>query len=594
MKFNQSEQSDQHINTQSSSGLPKSNIESSGQAAGAEKNDGAQKGPQSLLNLPKGGGAIKGIGEKFETNPVTGTFSMSAPLAISPGRNEFTPQLGLAYNSGGGNSVFGVGWSVGIPNITRKTDKGLPQYDDINDSDTFILSGAEDLVPSDEGVRIEGDYSIKRYIPRTEGLFVQIEQWRNITSGNIHWRTISKENVTSVYGRDAVARIAHPDDTQKVFSWYLQETYDTRGNLMQYTYLKENGDNVPDNVYEQHRKNNLKAYTNIYPHQVRYGNTAMYDPASDSYNGKWHFILVFDYGNYSSFTTSGDTVTPGTDWDVRPDPFSVYRAGFEMRTYRLCQRVLMFHYFNGELGTDAMLVKSTELDYNQDEHMAQLISVTHKAYDDTQEAGMPPLSFSYSQAQVGTQLHSIGPDMLENLPDGLATSGWQWADLYGEGINSLLKTGNDAWYYKPNLGDARWTSDEQVDEPQPGFGKMQQVDLKPNARQVAGASFYLGDVDSDSQPELIVNGPGARGYYSLVDGQWQDFRPFTTMPNINLNDADTKQIDVSGDGLADLLISRGNYFELYLSAGKEGYKGYRKVDVGHDDDLAPVVLFFRC
>lgn len=29
------------------------------------------------MNLPKGGGAISGIGEKFAANPVTGTGSMS-------------------------------------------------------------------------------------------------------------------------------------------------------------------------------------------------------------------------------------------------------------------------------------------------------------------------------------------------------------------------------------------------------------------------------------------------------------------------------------------------------------------------------------
>jgi len=31
--------------------------------------------------------------------------------------------------------------------LTRKTDKGLPQYRDAIHSDTFIHSGAEDLVP---------------------------------------------------------------------------------------------------------------------------------------------------------------------------------------------------------------------------------------------------------------------------------------------------------------------------------------------------------------------------------------------------------------------------------------------------------------
>src|ERR1700752_1672095 len=99
------------------------------------------------INLPKGGGAIRGIGEKFAANPVTGTGSMSVPIATSPGRSGFGPQLSLSYDSGSGNGPFGFGWSLSLPSITRKTDKGLPRYLDAVDSDVFILSGAEDLVP---------------------------------------------------------------------------------------------------------------------------------------------------------------------------------------------------------------------------------------------------------------------------------------------------------------------------------------------------------------------------------------------------------------------------------------------------------------
>ena len=45
------------------------------------------------ISLPKGGGAIHGMGEKFAANPVTGTGSMSVPIATSPGRSGFGPQL---------------------------------------------------------------------------------------------------------------------------------------------------------------------------------------------------------------------------------------------------------------------------------------------------------------------------------------------------------------------------------------------------------------------------------------------------------------------------------------------------------------------
>src|SRR5439155_16678129 len=53
---------------------------------------------------------------------------------------------------------------------------------------------------------------------------------------------------------------------------------------------------------------------------------------------------------------------PGLPWPVRPDAFSVHRAGFEVRTYRRCRRVLMFHHF-AELGDEPYLVRSTEFDY---------------------------------------------------------------------------------------------------------------------------------------------------------------------------------------------------------------------------------------
>src|SRR5947199_6293290 len=91
------------------------------------------------ISLAKGGGAIRGVGEKFSANPVNGTGSMSVPIATSPGRSSFGPQLSLSYDSGSGNGAFGFGWSVSLPSITRKTDKGLPRYFDTEDSDVFIL-----------------------------------------------------------------------------------------------------------------------------------------------------------------------------------------------------------------------------------------------------------------------------------------------------------------------------------------------------------------------------------------------------------------------------------------------------------------------
>jgi hypothetical protein len=43
------------------------------------------------ISLPKGGGAIRGMGEKFAANPVTGSGSMTVPIATSSGRSGLGP-----------------------------------------------------------------------------------------------------------------------------------------------------------------------------------------------------------------------------------------------------------------------------------------------------------------------------------------------------------------------------------------------------------------------------------------------------------------------------------------------------------------------
>src|SRR4051794_11411503 len=188
------------------------------------------------ISLPKGGGAVRGIGEKFAASPVTGTGSMSVPIATSPGRAGFGPQLSLSYDSGAGNGPFGLGWNLSLPAITRRTDRGVPRYEDagaVGDSDVFVLSGAEDLVPelvegergwtraADERTSDGIEYRVARYRPRTEGAFARIERWTATAGGDTHWRSISRDNVTTVYGPDADSRIGDPAHTSRarVFAW---------------------------------------------------------------------------------------------------------------------------------------------------------------------------------------------------------------------------------------------------------------------------------------------------------------------------------------------------------------------------------------
>ena len=101
------------------------------------------KSSGSIISLPRGGGASHGIGEKLSPDLHTGTGNFTVPVALPAGRNGFQPQLNLVYSTGNGNGAWGLGWGV-----IRQTSKGIPVYDDLQD--TFILSGAEYHDPYNE------------------------------------------------------------------------------------------------------------------------------------------------------------------------------------------------------------------------------------------------------------------------------------------------------------------------------------------------------------------------------------------------------------------------------------------------------------
>ena len=79
--------------------------------------------------------------QKFAPDLHTGTGNFTIPIAVPPGRNGFQPQLSLTYSTGNGNGPFGLGWSLSIPGISRKTSKGVPRYDGSPDLELADLFG---------------------------------------------------------------------------------------------------------------------------------------------------------------------------------------------------------------------------------------------------------------------------------------------------------------------------------------------------------------------------------------------------------------------------------------------------------------------
>jgi hypothetical protein len=489
-----------------------------------------------------------------------------------------------------------------VLSITRKTDKGLPRYVDEAESDTYLLSGAEDLVPhlvGDVHQRIDrGTHWGYLYRPRIEGLFARIERWVPKTTTQpeqeIFWQVTTPDNVTHVYGPSPASRIADPQYPQsgseaRVFTWLLEETRDDKGNVTRYEYVAEDGVGVdPSSPAEKSRFDypagapTFLATAQKYLKRVLYGNQT-----AGSASG-FLFEMVLDYGDHSAFPTTPPTVplavppaSPDQPWPVRQDAFSSYRSGFEVRTYRLCRRVLMFHHFD----PTPLLVRATEFEYEPHPSFTYLTSVTQAGYLFDSDAGaweraeMPRLDLDYQRPELNDVLSTLPEDSRDGLVGGTDGRRKQWVDLDGEGIPGVLIDEGGAWFYKENSGGGKLEAPRRLHaQPSPGA--------------LATGAQSLEDLDGDGRLELIAKQQSLQGYFTRTeDGNFDALRAFETVPNITWNDPNLRIIDLDGDGHGDILITEDEAFVWYRSRAKKGYEQSRRVAQPFDEEKGPRVVF---
>ena len=204
-----------------------------------------------------------------------------------------------------------------MPRVGRRTDRGVPVYDDT--VDMFVLSGAEELVPVPIGPprrpTCRTGATAVRYRPRTEAGFARIV---HITgAGGDYWDVWSADGLRSRYGTARPARRRH-DWTDPAAIANPAQRPDVRLAADQHT----------GHARQPHRLQ-LPADPDGGPQ--RYLETVRYADYGDPADPSYVVTVTIDYG------------APRTRHDptpiARPDPFSDRRPGFELRTTLRASRI---------------------------------------------------------------------------------------------------------------------------------------------------------------------------------------------------------------------------------------------------------------
>jgi len=520
-------------------------------------------------------------------------LTLSIPLPASAARGA-EPGLQLGYSSAGGSSLFGFGWTIPFSEIGVWLTEGLPRYDG---SDQYALDGGEPFLHELQGSGTSAviwketktvagvSYEITRYQPRLNPGLIRVEKFESQLDGVVHWRIYEGDGGVRVYGQSADARLADPENPRRIFKWLIERSYDVAGNCVRFTYVPEDTQNIVLTSAEADRISGRSPFANLHPKKVSYGALTPYDPATETLP-EFAFHTVFDYGEHDLASPTIER-TPGQSWLSRPDPFSDRRAGFEIRTYRLCRRVLHFHNFS-DLGATPTLTRILSLNHSQIDNRSMLTTVTKQSAQRIssgyQIQSLPAQTFEYSAFSHAHNIANLQSASGENhklragrLPPGTGIpvgANRVWADIMGTGLPGLIADDGGQLYYSENLGSGR-------------FGQAGPLAVSPCSGRLGPNALTLEAIERDGRTALVLRTSEIQGYFRLKeDGTAEPFEVFDTVVRPAPDGRHTHILDSDGDGYSDILHLSDAGTVLARGRGRLGPSPFEEVQ--RSDSPRPV------
>lgn len=471
--------------------------------------------PQSI-SLPSGPGSIEGLGESFEPQLNSGTFTYRIPLKLPPIRGG-APALAVNYSSGNGNGMLGQGWALRLPNVRRQTDKGLPLY---TNTDLFYDENAEELVHLADG----------SYRQKIESLFIRYQQ---TISG---WIGKMPSGTSLLFGSTNQSRLDWMG--HGTFCWMLDSSEDPNGNRCEYYYLQDQ--------------------QQIYPQEIRYGLHAT-QPSS-------FFSVQFRYS----------TNRPDPFVDCRSRFASTNRLRLQTISVFFGTRRIRQWQFDYDTNAPVSLLTSIT-EFGDDRSATNNTAQVNVDYLPPTLFAYTPYVVA-TQAVVRTIVFSgAEPNFAFGGEDGGSSGNYaEFVDINHDGLPDILVNSGNQWRSLVNPGPFTnsWPLSQLITNPPPvsgvtlGQSSTRLLDLRGDGRS------KLLVTQNGSDPD----GSTAFYYYDFISpSTLGPAQSYATLNSIRLGDSEVQFADLDDDKAMDLLrinIGGGFLENLYtrsLSGGTNQY-----------------------
>ena len=253
-----------------------------------------------------------------------------------------------------------------------------------------------------------------------------------------------------------------------------------------------------------------------------------------------------------------------------------------------------------------LLVASTQLTYSATTNLSKLIAAQqfgHRRLSvaplEYRSKALPASEFHYSEARIDDTLQMLERKDIIDPPSDGRRHGPDWVDLDAEGVSGLLTTGKHRWGYKSPLAGPGVLDHTSTREP-PRFVPMhtsaslaliEAPQLWPNAESSDGRFL---DLAGDGSIDLVEFEGAAPGFHERSRrGLWSSRRSFSAIPHIDWSSPKLFFADLTGDGLADLVVlsAEGSYWRKSL--GEDGFSEPEAVTIGQLDQDATSGLEVR-